>query len=76
MTNLEPVTVARWESRSGKHTVILTRDRWGYTYRAAGASGSYHAESDDAAIAHLEPRVDDFQPDANKTPMRLVFPAR
>jgi hypothetical protein len=64
-------TVATWANRTGKHTVTLYRDAWGYGYTAPRASGSLGPLADDAtAIVLLERRVNDFQPDANKTPMR------
>jgi hypothetical protein len=70
-------TLARWESRGGSYYVELRTDPWGYSYKAAGkavrASGNFLAPTDEAAIAHMESRKDDYQPDANKTPMRRIF---
>lgn len=68
-----PRVVARWESRGRKHFVELYKDQYGYGYRAVGAGGFLGALADDqTAVATIERRVNDFQPDANKTPMRRV----
>lgn len=63
--------VAQWMSKSGKYHVTLYHDVLGYSYRAVDAGGNLGALPDDAtAIAALAPRVNDYQPDANKTPMQ------
>jgi hypothetical protein len=68
--------VARWTSRSGKHHVALYHDAFGYFYNATGGSGYLgKLASDEAAIRALEPRVNDFQPDRNRTPMLRTNPA-
>lgn len=68
--------VARWTSRSGKHHVALYHDAMGYFYNATGGSGYLgKLASDEAAIHALEPRVNDFQPDKNRTPMIRTNPA-
>jgi len=67
--------VGRWESKGGAHVVELyKKDGTGYFYRAIGAMGylGNHFNSDDEVLAEFLPRVNDFQPDENKTPMRLV----
>lgn len=67
--------VGRWESKGGAHVVELYKqDGTGYSYRARDASGylGNHFENDGEALAAFLPRVNDFQPDANKTPMRPV----
>ena len=67
--------VARWASRSGKHHVTLYHDALGYFYNATGGSGYLgKLASDEAAIRTLEPRVNDFQPDRNRTPMVRTNP--
>lgn len=73
MLATQRLVVARWESASGKHWVELYRDGAGYGYRAPGASGWLGAVAEAAALAELERRVGDFQPDTNKRPMRRVF---
>jgi len=67
---MEKTLVARWESKSGKHYAELYRDDWGYCYKANGAGGNLGSVPEADAIASIERRVNDFQPDANKTPMR------
>lgn len=67
--------IARWESRSGKHWVDLYRDELGYTYKAPGQGGNLGAlSSDSIAVRMIELRLENFQPDANTTPMRRVAP--
>jgi len=63
--------IARWESKSKKWFVELYKDSHGYGYRAVGAGGylGYCDWSDATAIKIMEPRIEDFQPDANKVPM-------
>ena len=67
--------IARWESRGGAHAVELWKQEGsGWSYRATGAGG-YLGNSfrdDVEALAAFQPRVNDFQPDSNKTPMRRV----
>lgn len=76
--------VARWESRSGKHYVDVFEyaSGLGFYYQAHGAGG-YGYPTLEAIVKELERpippqfgagrrRVDDFQPDANKTPMVRV----
>jgi hypothetical protein len=67
--------VARWESKSGKHWVELTRSEYGVSYSAPQACGTFAKDATDAeAIADMAQRValGYFQPDANKTPMKRV----
>jgi hypothetical protein len=67
--------VARWESKSGKHWVELTRSEYGVSYSAPQAGGTFANPCTDAeAIADMAQRValGYFQPDANKTPMKRV----
>ena len=70
----ETKTIARWESRSGKHYVDLWRGRWGPSYDSPGASGSMGNITDAQAIAEIERKLSwgMFQPDKAKTPMRRV----
>ena len=68
-------TIARWESRSGKHWVALYQwESGGYYYRAPAQGGSFGAPDDDAAVREVQRHVDLglFQPDANTTPMHRV----
>lgn len=67
--------VAKWESKSGKHWVTLTRDKHGYSFRAGGAGGYLGNVSESDAVKEMERRVamGIYQPDANKTPMRRTF---
>lgn len=67
------VRIARWESRSGKHHVTLYRDQYGVSYVSHGASGFMGNLTDVDAIAQLERRVNDFQPDALTSPMRRTI---
>lgn len=72
------MTLARWESKSGKWYATVERLREGaYTYTGDGTGGVFYVDDDDAAIAHVQELVDKglFQPDANKTPMRCVMTA-
>jgi hypothetical protein len=68
--------IARWESKGHAHIVELWKQGGsGYCYRAIGAGGYLgHFPSDADAIAVLEPRLNDFQPDCNSTPMKRVYP--
>lgn len=73
--------IARWESKSGKHWVILYSTRLndnhvGYAYCTSEQAGGYFGKALDtldnqrAVIEKMAARVNDFQPDANRTPMR------
>lgn len=64
--------IARWESRSGKHWVELSEDRWGFAYTAPGQGGVLGRVSRAEAVTEIERRaaMGLFQPDANVTPMR------
>ena len=75
-------TLARWESRSGKHCVTLTEAEnmpanvtmlWGYTSPFAG--GGLCATTLAEAFVELEKRIAEgyFLPDAAKTPMHRVY---
>lgn len=67
--------VARWESKGHAHIVELWKQGGsGYCYRATGASGYLGNDfaNDAEAIASLEPRINIFQPDRNRTPMKRV----
>jgi hypothetical protein len=65
--------IAVWRSRSGKHFVALTRDKWGLSYRTNGGGGNLGNMSDTEAVADLEQRiVPNAQPDSNKSPMIRV----
>ncbi len=64
--------LAHWESRSRKHWLTLLKDPQGYRYESPGARGTIVAEDDLAAIAMMERRLSEFQPDKAKTPMRRV----
>ena len=66
--------IARWESRGGAHVVELWKQAGsGYSYRATGAGGYLGNDiSETDAIAQMVDRLPDFQPDANRTPMRRV----
>jgi len=70
-------TVARWESKSGKHWVDLYEyayPDYGFFYKAPGAGGQLGKISRADAIAKMEEKVRAgyFQPDSAKTPMRRV----
>lgn len=75
----EIMRIARYESKSGKHWAELHEEsnEHGvyYRYSAPGCGGSIVANSIVAARAAMDQRVASgyFQPDANKTPMRLVW---
>jgi hypothetical protein len=68
--------IARWESKSGKYWVELTRSESGSVfYDAPQATGSLGRDlTDEQAVTDMQARVNKgyFQPDANKTPMRRV----
>jgi len=70
-------TIARWESKSGKHWITLYRDAYGYGYRGADCGGAlgYGIDSDDAAVELIQKQVNTgrFQPDAAKTPMKRTI---
>ena len=69
------MTLAKWESKSGKYWVTLTRNTYGVSYTAPQACGTFANPITDAdAIAEMEKQVSEgyFQPDANKTPMKRV----
>ncbi len=69
------ITLAKWESKSGKYWVTLTRSDYGVSYTAPQACGTFANPITDAeAIAQMANQValGYFQPDANKTPMRRV----
>ncbi len=62
--------LAHWVSRSRKHWLTLLKGPHGYRYEAPSASGTIVAESDSEAIAMMERRLTEFQPDKARTPMR------
>jgi IMP dehydrogenase/GMP reductase len=66
--------IARWESKSGKYWVEVTRKEWGVSYEAPRATGSLGKVTDTEALEEMQKRVDMgyFQPDANKIPMKRV----
>lgn len=64
--------IAYWESKSRKHWLALYRTPDGYRYEAVGATGRFPAASEAEAIAMMERRLSDFQPDRAKTLMRRV----
>lgn len=67
--------LAHWESRSGKHWLTLLKGPQGYRYEAQDSSrGWLRADDDLTAIAQMERRLSEFQPDKAKTPMRRVDP--
>lgn len=67
--------VAKWESRSGKHTAELHRTDSGFKYAGDGCGGYLVETTEPEAIAAMERRVASgyFQPDANVTPMRRTI---
>ena len=67
--------IAKWTSRSGKHTAELYRTESGFKYTGNGCGGYLAATTEHEAITDLERRVTNgyFQPDANMTPMRRVL---
>jgi hypothetical protein len=77
LSNPLPITLARWESKSGKHWVNLGANGDGsYFYNAPGMNGSLGMlNNDSAAIDSFSVRVATgiFQPDANTTPMHRVI---
>lgn len=84
------IDIAQWRSVSGKHWVTLRRGNvyangidYHYVSPSAGGSANCYrsgalARNDDEAIAFMQARIDrfgGFQPDANKTPMKMTrFP--
>lgn len=72
--------IAQWQSRSGKHWVLLFEDTFGYyCYHTVGGSGVFALVSKfishEEAISTFErQRVarGDFQPDSLKTPMKRI----
>ena len=66
--------VARWQSKGGKYTLSLFRDDTGFFYRGTDCGGYLGPMDTLTAIADIERRLPDFQADANKTPMRRVYP--
>lgn len=70
----ERQVVARWESSSGRWTVELIKVKGlGFKYEADSAGGWLAANTVESAVAELERRIGDFQPDANRRPMRRVL---
>ena len=67
---MEKTSVARWESRGGHYYVEIFRDAMGYTYSGRGCGGVIAATGDSDAIEQIAARLQDFQADATKTPMR------
>ena len=69
-----PGLVTRWESKSGKHWVELYQEEWqgrpSYHYRASDGMGNLGTDPDQ--LQNFLGRIDTFQPDAAKTPMRVV----
>ncbi len=80
---MENNTLARFESISGKHWAELDymdSEKWGrmYGYKGHQCQGGYEVgTSESDALAQLAAKVaaGHFQPDANKTPLRLVYTA-
>lgn len=72
---MQEKVIARWESKSGKYWVEIVRSEAGNLHnRSVWESGSFGAGvTEDEAIAQIEGRLSDFQPDAHKTPMRRVI---
>ena len=67
--------VARWESTRGAHVVELYKSvgsGWSYRSLAAGGYLGNHWANDAQVIAAFELRVDEFQPDCNKLPMKRI----
>lgn len=72
---------ARWESRGGKHWVELfvnpdaSEPHRRAFYRGEGCGGNLGAMTAEAAVTHMQGRVDsgEFLPDAAKMPMRRVW---
>jgi hypothetical protein len=66
-------TVARWESKSGKHWVNLYRSDnpalKGYGFDSPDIHGWFGDIGEEQAIRELQRRLDTFQPSRNKTPM-------
>ena len=67
--------IASWRSHFGRWWLDLYRSDDGvYTYEASGAGGCLNKDlTEQEAIDLMESRKNDFQPDANKTPMIRVF---
>ena len=68
---MEPFAI--WESRGGRYFVHLFETEYGFKYNADGAGGHLAASTRENAITEIKPRLNDFQPDANKTPMRRIL---
>jgi hypothetical protein len=68
----ESITLARWESRSGRDYLEARSGEFGPAYVARGASGFRPDLTDAGLVAWCEQHANDFQSDANKTPMRRV----
>jgi len=71
-------TIAQWESDSGKHSVTLYSDAWGYGYDGTGCGGflgKYSEMTEEQALAWVEPKTAGgaafFHP--GKRPMRRVI---
>ena len=67
--------LARWESRSGKHWVVLEYTETGAgIYRSNSAGGCLGTMSEADALKVMQSKVDSgyFLPDAAKTPMHRV----
>lgn len=72
---MESKIIAKWQSVGGAHYVELWKHHGsGWSYRSSNASGylGNDFESNEAAIAAFELRVNDFQPDRNKIPMKRL----
>lgn len=73
----DAVVIARWESNSKKHWVELYKDEFGYGYASSAGGGNMGAlPSDNEAIEIIKSRLDDFAPDAMKTPLKRVMHLR
>ncbi len=68
----ESVTLARWESRSGKYYLEALSGQYGPIYVARGASGFRPDLTETEMIEWCEQHANDFQPDANTSPMIRV----
>jgi hypothetical protein len=72
-------TVARWESRSGKHYVDLYLNTLDsgltyYGYESKGCMGTFEPVTEEVAVGRVQGMVDAgyFQPDRLLNPMKRV----
>ncbi|KKM64982.1 hypothetical protein LCGC14_1495920 [marine sediment metagenome] len=66
--------IAKWASRSGKHSVTLFKTEHGFKYSGNACGGYLEAETRLQAVKELQIKVDSgfFQPDANVLPMERL----